>query len=246
LLDRRGNRVRIFYSSEIGFSGSFSVPFGFNEPRLFMKKLIITFIASIVSLASSQAALTLLPDPASSSASSSFSGDVPNWGPQRLYDASPVVSDVGTGFADGATLQYAGNGLGPHVLVFDYGSPVTFNGIVYSQRLGGDPVADKVQNIDVWVTNSDPGPASLALPGALGAPQGNTGQLDTTAGATNFNNYPVPELTGQWVVMQFNDSGPGSFNPGGSELQLSYDPIPEPATGLLGGLGLLLLVRRHR
>ena len=218
----------------------------FNDPELTMKKLILSLVVSALGLASSQAALTLLPDPASSSASTSFSGDVPNWGPQRLYDASPTVADIGTQFGAGVALQYAGNGIGPHVLVFDFGQTVSFNGIAYSQRLGGDPVADKVQNIDVWATDSDPGAASLALPGVLGAAQGNTGQLDTAAGQTSFLNYPVGDLSGRYVVFQFNDAGAGSFNPGGSELQLTFDPIPEPTTGLLGIFGMLLMLRRRR
>lgn len=213
-----------------------------------MKKLLFSLIVSTFGLASSQAALTLLPDPVSSSASSSFSNDIPNWGPQRLYDASPTASDIGTGFAAGTSLQYAGNGIGPHVLVFDYGQSVNFTGIAYSQRLGGDPIADKVQDIDVWATDTDPGAATTVLPGTLGAADGNTGQLDTTAGATNFLNYDVGNLSGRYVIFQFNDSGPGSFNPGGSEMQLTFDPalVPEPATGLLGAFGMLLLLRRRR
>lgn len=210
-----------------------------------MKRIVLSLVIFSGGLLSSPAALTMLPDPVSSSASSSFSNDVPNWGPQRLYDANPAVSDLGTNFAAGNALQYAGNGVGPHVLVFDYGSTVTFTGIAYSQRLGADPIADKVQNIEVWATDTDPGPASLALPGTLGAAQGNTGQLDTSPGVTTFLNYPVGgELSGRYVVFRLNDSGPGSFNPGGSELQLTL--VPEPATGVLGLCGLLLAMRRRR
>jgi hypothetical protein len=215
-----------------------------NTYKTDMKTITLSLLVLSGGMLTSQAALTLLPDPVSSSASSSFSGDIPNWGPQRLYDANPTEADLGTGFSAGATQQYAGNGVGPHVLVFDYGETITFTGIAYSQRLGGDPVADKVQNIEVWATDTDPGPASLALPGALGAAQGNTGQIDTTAGETNFLNYPVGELSGRYVVFRLNDSGPGSFNPGGSEMQLTF--VPEPATGMMGLFGLLLALRRRR
>ena len=175
----------------------------------------------------SQAELVLVPDPVSSSASTSFAGDIANWGPQRLYDATPTTADLDTNFDAGNAQQYAGQGLGPHVLVFDYGSPVTFSGIAYSQRLGADPIADKVQNIDVWVSDTDPGAASVDLPGTLGASEANTGQLNTDAGLSTFANYNLGlDLTGRYVIFQLNDAGPGSFNPGGSELQLTFDTDP--------------------
>lgn len=208
-----------------------------------MKNRILVLFFLCLGIAGSQAALTMLADPATSSASTSFAGDIPGWGPQRLYDAAPTPADLETLFAAGTAQQYAGAGTGPHVIVFDYGATVSFNGLAYSQRAGADPTLDKVQNIDVWVTNSDPGAASLALPGALGAPDANTGALLTAD--TTFRNYDLgTTLSGRWVVFQFNDAGGAVGNPGGSELQLT---IPEPSGSVLGaGAGLLLLLRRKR
>ena len=208
-----------------------------------MRNSTIFTLVSGVLLANSPAALTLLPDPASSSASSFHSAP---YASDNLYDANPTLGDVGTDFSAGASNQYAGLGGGPHVIIYDFGLSVAFNGIAYSQRLGGDPILDKVQNIEVWATDSDPGPATLALPGTLGAAMGNTGQLDTTAGATTFNNYPVGDLSGRYVIFRFNDAGGNVGNPGGSELQLTHDPIPEPSTGLLGLFGMCMLLRRRR
>lgn len=181
-------------------------------------------IALDLLVVASHADLLLIPDPVSATASTSFNA---TYAPEHLYDATPSAADVGTNFDSGNVSQYAGIGPGPHVIVYDYGESVTFEGIAYSQRLGGDPVLDKVQNIDVWATDTDPGPASLTIPEALGAPQGNTGQLDTAAGLTSFLNYPLGViLTGRYVVFQFNDAGGTVGNPGGSEMQLTIETGP--------------------
>lgn len=178
-----------------------------------------------ISMASAE--ITLLPDPVGATASSSFSGDVASWGPQRLYDATPTTADLDTNFEAGTLLQYAGDGLGPHVLVFDYGESITFNGVAYSQRLTNDPIVDKVQTIEIWVSETDPGNASVILPDTLGAPDATSGLLDTRAGPSPFVLYEFgSELTGQYVIFRLNDAGPGSFNPGGSELQLSFNTNP--------------------
>lgn len=185
------------------------------------------FLTALSQIPVAVAELTFLPDPVSSTASSSFAGDIPGWGPQRLYDANPSATDLDTNFDAGNTSQYAGDGQGPHVLVFDYGADITFSGVAYSQRLGGDPVADKAQNIDVWVSTTDPGAAGVGLPDVLGGPAANTGQLNTDSGVSTFLNYDLGlELTGRYVIFRINDAGPGSGNPGGSELQLTVDADP--------------------
>jgi len=190
-------------------------------------RILSQIFGAVFYVSAVQAELTLLPDPVASTASSSFAGDLTNWGPQRLYDALPTTADIDTNFDAGNAQQYAGDGTGPHVLVFDYGASVTFNGLAYSQRLGGDPIADKVQTIDVWVSDTDPGTAAVDLPGTLGEAGGSTGQLNTDAGLTTFANYDLgADLTGRYVVFQLNDAGAGSFNPGGSELQLTFDTPP--------------------
>ncbi len=174
----------------------------------------------------SRADLVFVPAPTSSTASSSFSGNIANWGPQRLYDQNPTEADLGADF--GGAEQYAGQGAGPHIIVYAYGAAVTFNGLAYSQRLGGNPVLDKVQNIDVWVTDTDPGDPSLLLPDpgvTLGAAAANTGQLNINPGI--FENYGFGgDLMGQYVVMRLNDAGGDVGNPGGSELHLTTETGP--------------------
>ena len=206
----------------------------------------------------SQAEITLLADPVASSASSSFSNDIAGWGPQRLYDANPTVADIGTDITGAfGTDEHASAGGsaqgGQQVVVFDYGANVTFNGFAFAQRNGnGTPGVDKFDSINLWVTDTDPGAATTALPETLGAPDA----MISLVGAPNapstgeriFDYYNIGQvLTGQYVIFQMNDDGVDQFNPGGNELQLGFDDaIPEPTSGLLGLLGLSLLLRRRR
>lgn len=182
-----------------------------------------------------QADTGFLPDPATATASTFFNA---NYAPGNLYDASPTGADLETTFPAGSARQYAGIGAGPHVIVFDFGSPVTFSGIAYSQRAGDNPSLDKVQNIDVWVSDTAPGPAATNLPVLSNPVDANTGQLLTSG--TTFRNYPLgTELTGQWIVLRLNDAGGNVGNPGGSELQLTFElPDPDPDLVAPGNLDL--------
>ena len=172
------------------------------------------------------------PDPVASTASSSFSGDIPAWGPQNLYDGTPTEADLDTNLDAGvAGADYAGQGFGPHVIVYEFNSSISFNGIAYAQRNGNGglgPNTDRVVDIDVWATDDDPGPADVTLPDTLGPAQANTGELDQTQNARNFRHYTLgTTLTGRYVILQLNDVGNTSaFNPGGSELVIAFDTAP--------------------
>jgi MYXO-CTERM domain-containing protein len=69
--------------------------------------------------------------------------------------------------------------------------------------------------------------------------------LTTGTGITGFD-------AANWTINPgaFNNNETGSFSlglgAGGNDLVLIYTPVPEPAAALLGGLGLLALLRRRR
>jgi hypothetical protein len=162
------------------------------------------------------ATLTLLPDPVSATASSTYPEDVLTYGPQNLYDQNPTASTLNKMIDIGA--EYAGVGEGPHVVVFDYGIPVSFDGVAYAQRaLGAEPDADRVPAINFWVSDTDPGPAALDLPILLDAPAATVANINMDD--LRFRAYSFgQELTGQYVVFRLEAGG--TFNPGGGELML--------------------------
>jgi hypothetical protein len=223
-----------------------------------MKTLFLSLSFFTLGVATSQATLSLLGDPVASSASSSFSNDIAGWGPQHLYDANPTIADIGTDITGAfGTVEHASAGGsaqgGQQVVVFDYGVSISTTGFAFAQRDGnGTAGVDKFDSINLWVTDTDPGAATTALPGTLGAPNAMitlVGSPDApSTGQRIFDYYNVGQvLTGQYVIFQMNDDGVNQFNPGGNELQLGFDDaIPEPTSGLLGLLGLSLLLRRRR
>jgi autotransporter-associated beta strand protein len=92
---------------------------------------------------------------------------------------------------------------------------------------------------------------SLNMAGLVGAGGANTFTetskswtiLTATGGITGFN-------ASSWMVSPTNfqdaDTGAWSLAQSGNDLVLSYTVIPEPKAALLGGLGILLLLRRRR
>ena len=165
--------------------------------------------------------LEMLPDPTSITASSFFND---SYAPEFLFDADPTISDFENPDFDPLG-QYAGSGEGPHVLVLDYEKSIDFDGFAFAQRLGSIIVADKVPSIEFWVSDTDPGAASTELP-ILSAPPEAMTDLVTTDTSALLRYYPLETiLTGRYVVVRLAQ---GTFNPGGSELQLTLAGTPTP------------------
>jgi hypothetical protein len=204
---------------------------------------LASFAAAIVGFGAlnANAEVSLLPDPVSATAASTYADDIPGWGPQNLYDQDPTAADLNQVIGNGA--EYAGSGEGPHVVVFDYGSPVSFDGMAYAQRVSGaDLDADRVPEINFWVANTDPGPAALDLAILSDPPAASVTGIDMLDLA--FNSYAFGhELTGQYVVVRLEAGG--TFNPGGGEMAL-LSSIPEPSALALAAVGLLGMVKSRR
>ena len=150
-------------------------------------------------------------DPTSSSASSFHSAP---YVVGNLYDGNIGSASIGTPDNQGA--QYAGNGAGPHVIVYDMGASVDFDGIYYAQRLGDNPATDKVTSMQFWVTDTNPGAASTGM-AILGSAVDRTLSITNTADS-NLTEYGLGvTLSGRYVVMRLTGNG---GNPGGSELWL--------------------------
>jgi uncharacterized membrane protein len=98
-------------------------------------------------------AVSLLGKPARATASVEFSE---GYAVDHLYDGTVTIETVGT--STGLGKDYAGRGLGPHVVVYDMGATVTFDRVFYAQRtIKGQ---DHVDRIEFWVSDTDPGAAS--------------------------------------------------------------------------------------
>lgn len=151
----------------------------------------------------------------------------PGFPPSNLFDGSVSAADVGSTSYGAGDSQFAGNGVGPHVVFMDYGSSVTAIGVAYAQRAGNDPLADKVGLIEFWFSNDDFGgviPASSP---------------DVSTTITNTTNQVLTEYdfggsaSGRYVAARFTAASldPPTNNPGGSEMRLLG--VPEPATNVL-------------
>ena len=206
-----------------------------------MKKFLSIAVGLALMIGGVKAEITFLSDPAASSATSSFAGDTASWGPQNLYDGDPTPDDIGLvplvpgndHASDGGSL--AG---GNHVVVYDYGSTVTFNAVAYAQRVGnGGTGVDKFDAINIWATDVDPGVPDFLTVGTLGAPDASIDPLNgapdvpSGGGSNTLDFYRLPgDLSGRYVVFEFMDDGFNVFNPGGTELVLANDsdPVPDP------------------
>lgn len=161
--------------------------------------------------------------PVGATASTEFSAA---YSVSNLFDGSVSFADVGT--TDNQGGQYAGQGTGAHVVVYDFGSSRACNGILYAQRAGGDPFADKVGQVELWVTNTDPGAAALSLP-ILGMPVDEILVITNTVN-NNLEYYAFEQnLSGRYVVMRLIAPEGAVGNIGGSELVLvnaAWEPLP--------------------
>ena len=153
----------------------------------------------------------MLPDPISATASTEFNA---TYAIENLYDGNPTGVDIGT--TNNLGNQYAGIGTGPHVVVYDMGAAMDFDRVFYAQRPATPPV-DKVQQIEFWVTDTDPGAASTTMPILSGAADYDLTGLNED---NNLNEYAFgATLSGRYVVMRLS-TVTGTANTGGSELIL--------------------------
>lgn len=132
---------------------------GLDEFAVFDRPLSAEEIAMLASQksASELSETTVLPAPAKATASSEFSD---TYAVKHLFDGAPGVSDVGTKRNLG--MQYAGKGVGPHVVVYDMGASMAFDRVVYAQRPHN--ACDVANTIEFWVSDTDPGAASIEMP----------------------------------------------------------------------------------
>jgi hypothetical protein len=165
----------------------------------------------------------------------------------------PLAIEIGT-ISD--TTEWASysvnNGVG--WVVLDMGSSQSYAGMLYAQR-GGSGVAtnaDVWHKTDIWVSDTnpgDPGGWGLAQPAPAGTLIADDMVLDRRSGTLvqyDFDNT----YTGQYLIYKFSmydDAADTNkvtlYQPGGRDLWMF---VPEPSATLLGGFGLLALLRRRR
>lgn len=146
----------------------------------------------------------------------------------KLFDSVVTEADVNVTPYGGLNGQWAGPGAGPHEIFMDFGSSITAAGVAYSQRLGNDPVADKVGTIEFWFSDSD----FLGVFPA-GVPSSVVSLTNTTD--TILTSYDLGGVySGRYVAARFTAASllPPTNNPGGTEMRF-LAPIPEPGTLLL-------------
>ena len=163
--------------------------------------------------------VSLLPDPVSSSGSSSNSL-VPNF-----YDGTETPASVGTTNLRGNAYAGVGvdsdgvSGTNAHIVVYDMGQVVSFDGFVHAQRKADG--VDDVASIDFWVTNSNPGDASITIPLPILASTPNASvSLARNTGVLAEYLLPGGTLNGRYVVMRLNSARTSGANPGGFTLLL--------------------------
>ncbi len=141
---------------------------------------------------------------------------------KNLYDGAVKLADIGTLNNQGQ--DYAGRGPGPHVVVYDMGSAISPSGLAYAQRALAQ---DKAAQLEIRVTNTDPGPAAIDM-AILKRPPDHVVKLNpSTANDRTLTKYPFPvNLKGRYFV--FTISGPIGHI-GGYELVLGKFPISSEA-----------------
>jgi hypothetical protein len=193
----------------------------------------------------SSAAITIY-QPDAFSANSSFAT---NYSESNLFDATVTEAtlDVAVGMTDSETSPILGRAwavaqlAGPGVLVLDFSTPLTFDGLLYAQRSFANASADDFGLVDVWVTNTAPGAATLTLPSTLGAANASLTLTQNEGAILRRYDFTAAE-TGRYVVLSFTA---GEIFSGGHELRLFA--VPEPTTfALLLSLGMIPLASRRR
>ena len=167
-------------------------------------------------------------------------------GSQTAYDGNYVASNVFDNVIAGveANNVYAtGGSAGDAYINFDFGTAATVGGFVFYQRFSP---ADNVTAFDLIFSNNSDFTApittlrfatsgtrdfTLAVQAAVGDP---TRQEFEFASAVNARYV-------KWAVVTS-----GNIYDGATEMEFWTNPVPEPHAALLGGLGLLMLLRRRR
>jgi MYXO-CTERM domain-containing protein len=164
------------------------------------------------------------------------------------------------------TTDYASNGLGTSThLDFSFGTPVTFNSIMYTDRTssGGDNGSDSMGTYDfvtefeyIFATdiNFTNVVATVEVPHPVPAEcTGNTCPNLSDFQVTTTLEAPITAEYVKWQVIQTNpDSPSGGLNPGAAEFSFNTSPAdtatPEPGPLTLiaaGGLAFAVGIRRR-
>ncbi len=163
--------------------------------------------------------VALLNDPIAATTSATENSAVENF-----YDGNEALDDLGTTNSRGNTFIASGvdsdgvAGTNAHIVVYDMGTTVSFDGFVHAQRKGDG--FDDFASIDFWVTDTNPGDAATTVPLPIftsqPTPDDSVG-LERNTGVLTEYLLPGGTISGRYVVMRLNSAG---GNPGGYTLQL--------------------------
>jgi hypothetical protein len=167
--------------------------------------------------------LTTPPTPTAAIANSEFGG---TFVVGSLFDDTNIAGDdIGIIQYGGGDLQYAGVGPEPKEIFMDFGQSISANYLSFAQRIGGDPLADKIGEIELWFSNSDFGGVLPTTPADVAIPI-----TDLSLGATaTLQPYSLGDVfSGQYVAARLNiadvSTGQPVNNIGGNELRLATGP----------------------
>jgi hypothetical protein len=152
------------------------------------------------------------------------------------YAASFLFDGVGEAGLRANNNQWAGAGVGPHSIDFDFGGlGVSLDALGYAQRAGDNPALDKVTSIDLFLSDTA---------GVFGATPTTTLAITNTTNP-DFTEYSLGgSYAGRYLRAVFNGNG---GNPGGSELRFYGTTVPEVSSAFLVTLaGSALSLRRRR
>jgi hypothetical protein len=200
-------------------------------------KFLAIVTIGILSLATSAANAALVITPTGAIASSQYSGS---------YDAGNLIDDSAlSGTAPHTigdthtaalvdTAWLSANETLPQTVTFDLGSSYLLTDMHIWQYANG--TANYSKDIKVQFSTTGTG-------GAFGSDVDIT--LANGANTVSAQTFAIPSITANAVkfTITTREGGPGNYV-GLSEVKFSA--IPEPGSALLGGLGLLMLLRRRR